>query len=145
MLRGHQCHLVCYLSSGHCSELQNSHRIPTKFLCQMPLSSTQLLSTSPGSFTLSPCHKEIRSCSNLNSFINGMVLVAQNWFGWEECLSFMAARKKSKYCLQTLHSFLLTKIKYGPEQSKPSVELYCYAAVTNYLHWIKKQVSQSQL
>lgn len=74
----------------------------------------------------------------LNSFINGMVLVDQNWFGWKECLSFTAARK-SKYCLQTLHSFLLTKIKYGPEQSKQPGELYCYAAVTNYLHWIKNR------
>lgn len=40
-------------------------------------------------------------------------------------------------------AFFLTKIKYGPEQSKQSVELYCYAAVTNYLHWIKNRCAKA--
>lgn len=58
MLRGHHCSLVCYLSSGHCSDLQNSQgSVP-----EANAPSTRLFQHL-GYCTLSPCHKEIRNCS----------------------------------------------------------------------------------
>lgn len=52
MLRGHLCYLVCYL----CCDLQHSQEsVPEPNPCSKH---------SAGHFTLSPCHKEIRNCSN---------------------------------------------------------------------------------
>lgn len=61
MLCGHQYYLVCHLYSGHCSDLQNSQGSVPEPNASFKHSA---LSTSPGYFTLSPCHKEIRNCSN---------------------------------------------------------------------------------